>query len=289
MQNSTLAMRFLDDLIAIWVTTIALLVAILLAPNNPARIVLGLPFVLFFPGYVLIAALYPRRSDLDDVERLALSLGLSLAVVPLIGLVLNYTPWGIRLTPILLSLALFIAVCSATAVRQRMRHSAAERFAGDIRPLLQAARGLPWVSLALASGVIGVLLFAGFRFGVLGGSRLGETFTEFYVWRGFREERGPRGIASPGAGRRPFPGDATRSRPWGFRVSSSGSSARFPAASSSAHASPACCSRTPRWCCWTNPSPPSTPAPPRTSCASCWTGTAWRSEEHTSELQSPLN
>jgi uncharacterized membrane protein len=181
MQNSTLAMRFLDDLIAIWLATIALFVAILFAPNNPARVVLGLPFVLFFPGYVLIAALYPRRSDLDGVERLALSLGLSLAVVPLIGLVLNFTPWGIRLTPILVSLALFIAVCSAAAVRQRIRHSDAERFAGDIRPLLQAARTLPWVSLALASGVIGVLLFAGFRFGVLGGSRVGETFTEFYV------------------------------------------------------------------------------------------------------------
>jgi uncharacterized membrane protein len=115
------------------------------------------------------------------VERVALSLGLSLAVVPLIGLVLNYTPWGIRLTPILVSLALFIAVCSAAAVGQRMRHSAAERFAGDIRPLLQAAGSLPWVSLVLASAVIGVLLFAGFRFGVLGGSRVGETFTEFYV------------------------------------------------------------------------------------------------------------
>ncbi len=104
-----------------------------------------------------------------------------MAVVPLIGLVLNYTPWGIRLTPILMSLALFIAVCSAAAVRQRMRHSVAERFAGDVRPLLQAARSLPWVSLVLATGVIGVLLFAGFRFGVLGGSRVEERFTEFYV------------------------------------------------------------------------------------------------------------
>jgi len=158
-----------------------LLMAILLTPNSPVRVVLGLPFVLFFPGYVLIAALYPRRSDLDGVERVALSLGLSLAVVPLIGLVLNYTPWGIRLTPILVSLALFIALCSAVAVRQRMRHSIAERFAGDIRPLLQAAKNLPWLSLVLASVVIGVLLFAGFRFGVLGGSRVGETFTEFYV------------------------------------------------------------------------------------------------------------
>jgi len=174
-------MHFLDDLIAIWLAAIVLLVAILLTPNSPVRLVLGLPFVLFFPGYVLIAALYPRSNDLDGIERVALSLGLSLAVVPLIGLVLNYTPWGIRLTPILASLALFIAGCSAFAVRQRMRHSAAERFAGDIRPLLQAARSLPWVGLALASGVIGVLLFAGFRFGVLGGSRVGEAFTEFYV------------------------------------------------------------------------------------------------------------
>jgi uncharacterized membrane protein len=174
-------MRFLDDLIAIWLAAIVLLVAILLTPNSPVRVVLGLPFVLFFPGYVLIAALYPRSNDLDGIERVALSLGLSLAVVPLIGLVLNYTTWGIRLTPILVSLALFIAVCSAAAVRQRMRHSAAERFGGDIRPLLQAARSLPWVNLALAAGVIGVLLFAGFRYGVLGGSRGGETFTEFYV------------------------------------------------------------------------------------------------------------
>jgi uncharacterized membrane protein len=174
-------MRFLDDLIAIWLATIALLVAILFAPSYLARIALGLPFVLFFPGYVLIAALYPRRSDLDGVERVALSLGLSLAVVPLIGLVLNYTPWGIRLTPIFVSLALFIALCSAAAVRQRMRHSAAERFAGDVRPLLDALRSLPWVSLSLAAVVIGVLLLAGFRFGVLGGSRVGETFTEFYV------------------------------------------------------------------------------------------------------------
>jgi uncharacterized membrane protein len=174
-------MRFLDDLIAVWLATILLLAVILLTPNNPVRVVLGLPFVLFFPGYVLIAALYPRRTDLDGVERLALSLGLSLAVVPLIGLVLNYTPWGIRLTPLLISLALFIAVCSVAAVRQRMRHSAVERFLGDIRPVLHAARSLPWITLAGAAAVIGVLLFVGFRFGVLGGSRVGEPFTEFYV------------------------------------------------------------------------------------------------------------
>ncbi|MEM1772724.1 MAG: DUF1616 domain-containing protein, partial [Desulfurococcaceae archaeon] len=37
----------------------------------------------------------------------ALSIGLSLAVVPLIGLILNYTPWGIRLLPIVTSTTVF--------------------------------------------------------------------------------------------------------------------------------------------------------------------------------------
>ncbi|MEM3680023.1 MAG: DUF1616 domain-containing protein [Metallosphaera sp.] len=70
------------------------------------RIVLGSLFVLFLPGYSLIDALYPKESDLMPLERLALSIGLSLALVPLAGLVLNYTPWGIRLDPVVFTLTL---------------------------------------------------------------------------------------------------------------------------------------------------------------------------------------
>jgi len=70
------------------------------------RIVFGSIFVLFIPGYSLVEALYPREEDISPLERLALSIGLSLALVPLIGLILNYTPWGIRLNPILISLSL---------------------------------------------------------------------------------------------------------------------------------------------------------------------------------------
>jgi len=34
------------------------------------------------------------REGIDGIERVALSFGLSIAIVPLIGLVLNFTPWG---------------------------------------------------------------------------------------------------------------------------------------------------------------------------------------------------
>lgn len=193
-------MRYLDDLIAVGVATVLLLGTILLLPDTPIRIILGLPFVLFFPGYVLISALYPRRDDLDGIERLALSLGLSLAVVPLIGLVLNYTPWGIRLTPILISLAIFIAGCSLVAARKRKVLSPTERFPADVRPVIQALRHLPWTTVGVSAIVIGLVLFLGFRFGVLGGSRVGETFTEFYVL-------GPSGKAE-GYPRRLFVGQA---------------------------------------------------------------------------------
>jgi len=68
------------------------------------RYILGSLFVLFLPGYSLIEFLYPKKEELMPLERLALSIGLSLALVPLIGLLLNYTPFGIRLDPIVFSL-----------------------------------------------------------------------------------------------------------------------------------------------------------------------------------------
>jgi hypothetical protein len=95
------------------------------AANPPLiymRYVLGSIFVLYLPGSMLIEALYPRKEDLESLERLALSIGLSLAVVPLIGLFLNYTPWGIRLTPIVASLAVFTETMAAIALTRKYRY-----------------------------------------------------------------------------------------------------------------------------------------------------------------------
>ncbi|WP_157533238.1 DUF1616 domain-containing protein, partial [Haloferax profundi] len=71
--------------------------------ETPLRIILGLPYVLFVPGYAFIAALFPEagtpteesdsstdQAGIDGIERVALSFGTSIAIVPLIGLVLNF-------------------------------------------------------------------------------------------------------------------------------------------------------------------------------------------------------
>ena len=109
------------------VTTLAIYTVPTNLPLAAVRWVLGAVFVLFIPGYVTVEALFQKGRELDGIERFALSVGLSLALVPLIGLLLNYTPWGIRLDPIVISLVAFTVGIAALGVARRFR-VAAERF-----------------------------------------------------------------------------------------------------------------------------------------------------------------
>jgi len=111
------------DLLAIIIFVIVAAIFVMVPPLNetPVRAVLGFPLVLFAPGYVLVSALFPKEEELDGIERLALSIGLSICVVVFIGLGLNYTPWGIRLKPILLSITAFTLIFTAITAFRRMR------------------------------------------------------------------------------------------------------------------------------------------------------------------------
>ena len=75
--------------------------------------------MLFLPGYSLVEALYAKKKELEGLTRIALSIGLSLALVPLTGLVLNYTPLGIRLVPVTASLVLLTIAFIVVAVQRK--------------------------------------------------------------------------------------------------------------------------------------------------------------------------
>lgn len=105
-----------------------LIIVVAFSLSNVVRIVLGLPFLLFFPGYTLILALFPKKEGIGGIERVALSFGLSIAVVPLIGLILNYMPWGITLQSVLYSIATFTLTMSTIGWLRRKRLPEQERF-----------------------------------------------------------------------------------------------------------------------------------------------------------------
>lgn len=169
-----------NELLAINILSVVLIVTISFLPIQALRIILGLPFILFLPGYTLIAALFPKKSGLDAIERAALSFGLSIAVVPLIGLVLNYTPWGIRLYPILVSLTVFIAAMSAIAWYRRRRLPEQEKLNLILNLSLprQENRLDKALSIVLILAIVGAIGTLGY---VIASPRVGERFTEFYV------------------------------------------------------------------------------------------------------------
>ena len=110
----------------LWVTlgiTILAVTAVLLTPDIfpvvVIRWLLGSILVLFLPGYALLQLLFPKPSEMDSLERFALEIGLSLALVPLIGLVLNYTPWGIRFIPATMSLSAFTIIFLLAAATRK--------------------------------------------------------------------------------------------------------------------------------------------------------------------------
>lgn len=119
-----------------WTTmilVIATTLTIFTIPENAYPIIytryfFGTVFVLWLPGYSFMKALFPSEptlrtssKSLDSTERIALNIGMSLALVALVGLLLNYTQWGIRLTPIVLSLLILTTILATAAITREYK------------------------------------------------------------------------------------------------------------------------------------------------------------------------
>ena len=193
------------DLAALLVYLVATNAVIFLpvVSDTPLRVVFGLPFVLFVPGYAFIAALFPeagsgpsnddadRQSSggrgIDGIERVALSFGLSIAIVPLIGLVLNFTPFGIRLVPIVVSLTVFTVLATVVADSRRRSLPVEEQFEVPYRAWLAGAREELFEPNSRADAALNVLLAISVVLAVssvgyaVAVPQQGEDFSDFYL------------------------------------------------------------------------------------------------------------
>ena len=100
------------------------------------------------------------RSGIDGIERVALSFGLSIAITPLLGLVLNFTPWGIRLVPIMVAVSGFTVAATAVAAVRRRNLPEDERFRVPYRSWVAAGRSELLEPTSRGDALLNVLLVA---------------------------------------------------------------------------------------------------------------------------------
>lgn len=147
------------------------------------RIILGLPILFFTPGYMLSFILFPLRKTkifIDTIERLALSLALSMAIIPLIGIVLNYSPFGLTLEPILITLTVYIIGAGLIALYRWYNTPSKEKVITklDISPPNLGKNLDTVITIILIASIITAPFSLAF---VILSPRMDETYTEFYL------------------------------------------------------------------------------------------------------------
>lgn len=136
----------LDLLLVVTLTVLSCVV--IFAPIDVSillRAPLGVLFALFFPGYALVAVLFPRRGQsdttesnesralltpergIDGLERLVISVAASTGIVVLVSAIVTVS-YGFRLTPVTLAVAGFTVVAALVAGLRRRRVPPTERY-----------------------------------------------------------------------------------------------------------------------------------------------------------------
>jgi uncharacterized membrane protein len=177
----------LDLYIAVILTLLGV-AFIYLPPINGSAIrpVFALALALFIPGYSLMAALFPEKESVGSIERVILSFTMSIIVVPLIGFGLSYTPWGIRLDPIMVCVCIFTIACSLIAYIRRLKLPVEERYCVDFAGAFGEAKNIfkdkssrdnAITALVIVATIVSVCAIGYMVFT----PKIGEQYTQFYI------------------------------------------------------------------------------------------------------------
>jgi uncharacterized membrane protein len=152
--------------LVLFLATLLLIFVFTVSDGNILRIIFGLPFLLFLPGYSLVSALWVKGSELDGLERTALGLGLSIAIVILAGLGLNYTPWGITLISLVICLYCIIVLLVGVAWYRRRKFEPKERFVvnmgfffGSIKTNTPLEKLMVWIVIVVIAVGLGLMSY----------------------------------------------------------------------------------------------------------------------------------
>lgn len=193
--------RVAVDIVLAWFLAAASYAVVAIDATPALRVLLGGTALLVLPGYVVVALLFPHRGTVaapgrlstfrgpDGVsarERLALAFGLSLAMLPVLGILVSILPWGFSESTVAGAFAAFVGVGGLLAAVVRRRLPPAKRFRLPIDRWTRDLRGALGrgstteraVNVLVIASVVVALLAAG---GALAVPQGGESFTDFGV------------------------------------------------------------------------------------------------------------
>lgn len=169
------------------------------------RLILAIPMILFIPGYVLMAALFPDSVDIGTIERLVLSIGASLVVTPLIALLLNFISWGIRLDSVPVSLTVFIVSMVFIATYRRAAIPPESRYTIPAPEILRRISKDCMLTnqstgnrIIFGIGVFAILMVIASTVLVISLPTAGDKYTEFFILGGKRTADAYPEMISPG-------------------------------------------------------------------------------------------
>lgn len=184
MQKNMIKDKIPFDIMIILLWLFVWLIIILSDKNGMVRVILGIPIVLFIPGYILTCIISPKR-DLGWIERIAMSLAMSLVAVSIIGIILNFTI-GLYLNSIIASLYIFIGAMVPITIYIR----------GKIRPddIFSVSLDVAYKNIndifsannvkdGILTGILilSIIVFVGVSYFAVVTPKIGERFTEFYI------------------------------------------------------------------------------------------------------------
>lgn len=169
------------SIILIWSLAMIPFVVVPTIENNILRSIIGIPIVLFIPGYLLTVVLFPKKNDTGMTGRIALGLGLSIVVISFLGLLLNFT-FGLKFFPMLAILYIYTIIMVLYAVYKREKLPEDERFYISFHKTVDNIT--PKNSMdGILTGILilAIILSIGMAYMAITVPKIGETFTEFYI------------------------------------------------------------------------------------------------------------
>jgi uncharacterized membrane protein len=136
------------------------------------RLLVGIPLLLFIPGLLVTVALFPKRGDLKPLERVSLSIVVSIVVTIADGVLLLLTI-GLNFASVLVSMLIIVALLALTSLLRVRNLPESDRLA--VQNIGNPSRGIVVVvALFVVVALIGVIFASSIKSDQ-------ENFSEFYV------------------------------------------------------------------------------------------------------------